>query len=54
LQLDSADTLLRMALSVVYGGVSYLIETVAPNEAFGQVYLYRILLRESIPEYQVS
>ena len=54
LQLDSAETLLKMSLSVVYGGVSYLIETVAPNEAFGQVYLYRILLRESIPEYAVS
>jgi hypothetical protein len=54
LKMDSADTLLKMALSIVYGGICYLIETVAPNEAFGQVYLYRILLRESLPEYQVS
>ena len=28
------------------GGYRYLIESVASNEAFGQVYLYRLLLRE--------
>lgn len=54
MQLDSADSLLKMALSVVYGSMTYLIETVAPNEAFGKVYLYRILLREALPEYSVS
>jgi hypothetical protein len=29
------------------GGQDYLIESVAANEAFGQVYLYRLLLREA-------
>jgi hypothetical protein len=32
---------------VTVAGQDYLIENVAANEAFGQVYLYRLLLREA-------
>jgi hypothetical protein len=46
LDLPSAQSLFAMTLSVVVAGQSYLIESIASNEAFGQVYLYRLLLRE--------
>jgi hypothetical protein len=36
-----------MSLSVTVAGQDYLIESVASNEAFGRVYLYRMLLREA-------
>jgi len=36
-----------MTLGVSVASQDYLIESVASNEAFGQVYLYRLLLREA-------
>lgn len=50
LDLASAESLFAMTLAVIVGGQDYLIESVASNEAFGQVYLYRLLLRESRPQ----
>jgi hypothetical protein len=47
LSLASAQALFAMTLAVTVGGQDYLIESVGSNEAFGQVYLYRILLREA-------
>jgi hypothetical protein len=47
LDLASAQSLFGMTLTVTVAGQSYLIESVASNEAFGQVYLYRLLLREA-------
>ena len=47
LDLASAQALFAMTLAVTVGGQDYLIESVASNEAFGQVYLYRLLLREA-------
>jgi len=29
------------------GGQDYLIESITSNEAFGRVYLYRLMLREA-------
>ncbi len=45
----SAQSLFAMTLAVTVAGQDYLIEGVAANEAFGQVYLYRLLLREASP-----
>ncbi|HEY6445161.1 MAG TPA: hypothetical protein VIY53_01775 [Acidobacteriaceae bacterium] len=50
LDLASAQALLAMTLAVTVAGQDYLIESVAANEAFGQVYLYRLLLREAQQE----
>ena len=47
LDLASAQSLFAMTLAVTVAGQDYLIESVASNEAFGQVYLYRLLLREA-------
>jgi hypothetical protein len=47
LDLPSAQSLFSMTLAVSVAGQDYLIESVASNEAFGQVYLYRLLLREA-------
>lgn len=47
LDLASAQALFAMTLAVTVAGQSYVIEAVACNEAFGQVYLYRLLLREA-------
>jgi hypothetical protein len=47
LDLDSAQALFAMTLTVTVAGQDYLIESVAANEAFGQVYMYRLLLREA-------
>ncbi len=47
LSLDSAQSLFAMSLTVTIAGQDYLIESIASNEAFGQVYLYRLLLREA-------
>lgn len=47
LDLESAQALFAMTLTVTVAGQDYLIESVASNEAFGQVYLYRLLLREA-------
>ena len=45
--IDSAQALFGMTLAISVAGQDYLIESVASNEAFGQVYLYRLLLREA-------
>ena len=47
LELASAQSLFAMTLAVTVAGQDYLIESIAANEAFGQVYLYRLLLREA-------
>ena len=47
LDLASAQALFAITLAVTVTGQDYLIESVAANEAFGQVYLYRLLLREA-------
>jgi hypothetical protein len=47
LDLASAQSLFAMTLLVTVGAQDYLIESIAANEAFGQVYLYRLLLRET-------
>ncbi|HEY1806492.1 MAG TPA: hypothetical protein VGG45_18615 [Terracidiphilus sp.] len=47
LDLPSAQALFSMTLAVTVAGQDYLIESVASNEAFGQVYLYRLLLLEA-------
>jgi hypothetical protein len=47
LGLVSAQSLFAMTLVVTGAGQEYLIESIAANEAFGQVYLYRLLLREA-------
>jgi hypothetical protein len=47
LDLASARSLFAMTLVVTVTGQDYLIESIAANEAFGQVYLYRLLLREA-------
>jgi hypothetical protein len=47
LNLQSAQALFATTLAVTVSGQDYLIESVGANEAFGQVYLYRLLLREA-------
>ena len=47
LDLPSAQSLFGMTLAVTVAGQDYLIESIASSEAFGQVYLYRLLLREA-------
>lgn len=47
LDLASAQALFAMVLAVTVAGQDYLIEAIASNEAFGQVYLYRLLLRQA-------
>lgn len=47
LDLSSAQALFAMTLAVTIAGHDYLIDSVATNEAFGQVYLYRLSLREA-------
>ena len=47
LDLGSAKDLFAMTLTVTLAEQEYLIESVSSNEAFGQVYLYRLLLREA-------
>ena len=50
LDLPSAQALFAMTLAVTVAGQDYLITSIASNEAFGQVYLYRLLLREARPQ----
>jgi hypothetical protein len=50
LDLPSAQALFAMTLAVTMAGSDYLIESVASNEAFGRVYLYRLTLRESFQQ----
>ena len=47
LDIPSAQSLFSMTLAVTVAGQDYMIESVASSEAFGQVYLYRLLLREA-------
>ncbi len=47
LDLPSAQSLFAMTLAVTVAGQDYLIESISSNEAFGQIYLYRLLLREA-------
>lgn len=47
LDLASAEALFAMTLAVTVAGQDFLIESAAANEAFGQVYLYRLMLREA-------
>jgi hypothetical protein len=47
LDLPSAQSLFALTLLVTVAGQDYLIESIASNEVFGQVYLYRLLLREA-------
>ncbi len=46
----SAQALFAQTLAVTIAGQDYLIESISSNEAFGQVYLYRLLLREARPQ----
>jgi hypothetical protein len=45
--LASAFSLFELTLGIMIAGQSYLLESFTSNEAFGQVYLYRLLLRET-------
>jgi len=47
LDLPSAQSLFALTLAVTVDGQDYLIESVGSSEAFGQVYIYRLLLREA-------
>ena len=47
LDLSSAKALFAMTLAISVSGQDYLIESISSNEAFGQVYLYRLMLREA-------
>lgn len=47
LELFSAQSLFDLTLAVTVGQQRYMIESYTSNEAFGQVYLYRLLLREA-------
>jgi hypothetical protein len=50
LDLASAQSLFQMTLVITVAGQDYLIESIASNEAFGTIYLYRLLLREARPQ----
>ena len=47
LNLASAESLFAMTLAVTVAGQDYLIESVGASEALGQVYVYRLLVREA-------
>ena len=47
LDVPSARSLFAMTLAVNVAGNDYLIDSIASNEAFGRVYLYRLLLSEA-------
>ena len=47
LDLPSAQALFAMTLGVAMGGQNFVIESIASNEALGQTYLYRLLLKEA-------
>jgi hypothetical protein len=50
LQLNSADALFAQSAGVSVNGKLFLIEAVTAPEAFGQPYLYRLQLREALPQ----
>lgn len=47
LSLSSARSLFALTMMVTVAGQDYLIESISSSEAFGNVYLYRLLLREA-------
>ena len=47
MDLQSAGALFAQTLAVTVGGQDYLIESIAANEALGQLYVYRLLVREA-------
>ena len=47
LTLASAQALFSMTLAVTVNEQEYLVTAIAANEAFGQTYVYRLVLRES-------
>jgi hypothetical protein len=47
LDLSSAQALFAMTQAITISGQDYLIESISSNEAFGQIYLYRLSLREA-------
>lgn len=47
LSLASAQALFAMTLTITVAAQDYLIESIASNEVFSQIYLYRLLLREA-------
>lgn len=47
LSLASAQALFAITLTITVAAQDYLIDSIASNEVFGQVYLYRLLLREA-------
>ena len=47
LDVASAESLFAMTFAVTVAGQDYLVESIAASEAMGQVYLYRLLLREA-------
>lgn len=53
LQLASADLLFSMASGVVVAGKLFVIEATYISESQGEVYLYRLLLREARGEWQM-
>jgi len=50
LQLTSADALFAQAAGVTVNGKLFLIEAVTAPQAYGQAYLYRLQLREALPQ----
>ena len=52
-KLSSAQTLFAMATGVVVAGKLFLIEATATSETQGEVYLYRLLLRETASAWQM-
>jgi hypothetical protein len=50
LELPSARALFELTLEVAVGEQRFLIQSFTSNEAFGQVYLHRLLLREVRPQ----
>jgi len=50
LDLASAQSLFSMTLAVIVAGQSYIIDSISSSEAFGDIYLYRLLLREALQQ----
>ena len=50
LSLSSAQSLFAMTMAVTVDGRDFLIDSIASNEALGQVYLYRLTLREALQQ----
>lgn len=54
LQLSSASALFAMASGVVIGGELFMIEAVSSLEDEGEVYLYRLMLREAASHWPLQ